>query len=52
MTNLIAIFLTKINNNNIKGSRLIVIIKELIEIFKQVDDIEKIEMQIMFLIQF
>ena len=41
MINLISTFLTKINNNNINGSKLIEIIKELIEIFKQVDDIEK-----------
>ena len=41
MRNLISTFLTKINNNNINGRKLIEIIKELIEIFKQVDDIEK-----------
>ena len=41
MKDLISTFLSKINNNNINGSKLIEIIKELIEIFKQVDDIER-----------
>ena len=41
MINLISTFLKKINNNNINGTKLVEIIKELIEIFKQVDDIEK-----------
>ena len=40
MKNLIMTFLSKINNNNINGTRLIDIIKELIEIFKQVEDID------------
>ena len=41
MRDLISTFLSKIHNNNINGSRLIEIIKELIDIFKQVDDIER-----------
>ena len=41
MKNLISTFLSKINNNNINGRKLIEIIKELLDIFKQVDDIEK-----------
>ena len=40
MKNLIMTFLSKINNNDINGTRLIDIIKELIEIFKQVEDID------------
>ena len=40
MGDLISTFLSKINNNNINGSKLIEIIKELIDIFKQIDDIE------------
>ena len=40
MKNLIMTFLSKINNNNINGTRLIDIIKELIDIFKQVEDID------------
>ena len=40
MSNLISTFLLKIKNNNINGSRLIEIINELLDIFKQVEDIE------------
>ena len=40
MSNLISTFLLKIKNNNINGSKLIEIINELLDIFKQVEDIE------------
>ena len=39
MKNLIMTFLSKIKNNNVNGTRLIDIIKELIDIFKQVKNI-------------
>jgi DNA repair ATPase RecN len=40
MKNLIMTFLSKINNNNVNGTRLIDVIKELIDIFKQVKSID------------